>query len=120
MVWCLQRATLHPALYAAVGVGLVLIGIPICSQAAIRFGRSDPPQVVFDEIAAFPLVFAVVAVDFTTGVLGFFWFRLFDILKPWPVKQLEKLPTGAGIMADDLAAAVYAAVALWGTVQILN
>ena len=57
-------------------------------------------------------------VDWVSGVLGFLWFRLFDILKPWPVRPFEKLPTGTGIMSDDLVAGVYAALCLWGTVQL--
>ncbi len=48
------------------------------------------------------------------AVAGFFLFRLFDILKPWPVRQLESLPTGWGILADDLMAGVYAGACLWG------
>ena len=49
---------------------------------------------------------------------GFFWFRIFDIAKPFPVRQLERLPAGWGIMADDLAAGVYAHVALRLTLHL--
>ncbi|MCH8828989.1 MAG: phosphatidylglycerophosphatase A, partial [Planctomycetes bacterium] len=123
LVWGLQTACPSLWVYSAVSVVLVLVGIPLCTRAATLLGRSDPPQVVFDEIAAFPLVFAPlvfagVTVDWVSGVLGFLWFRLFDILKPWPVRPFEKLPTGTGIMSDDLVAGVYAALCLWGTVQL--
>lgn len=67
---------------------------------------------VFDEIAAFPLVFAAVPVNGPTALLGFAWFRLFDIWKPWPASRLDKLHGGLGIMADDAAAGVYAGIAL--------
>lgn len=100
--------------------GLILAaGIPICERAARFFGRPDPGSVVYDEIAALPLVFLSVPLAFSTPlalpavVLGFTWFRVFDITKPWPVHRLERLPGGLGIMIDDVAAALYATVALW-------
>ena len=51
--------------------------------------------------------------------LSFPIFRLFDILKPWPVRQLERLPDGSGIMTDDQVAAIYAAIVLWITMRAL-
>jgi phosphatidylglycerophosphatase A len=90
-----------------------LAGVPICGIAARRLGLKDPGAVVFDEIAAFSVVFLAVKADLLTAILGFALFRIFDISKPWPVRQLEKLPGGWGIMADDFAAAVYAGGILW-------
>jgi len=118
LVWCLQQQGFSPIVDALIAVAVVLISIPVCSRAAARLGRKDPGQVVLDEIAAFPIVFFAVPLDLTTGVIGFIWFRLFDITKPWPMKRLERLPGGLGIVADDVAAGVYAAVTLWGTVQL--
>lgn len=89
------------------------IGIPICGIAARRMGLKDPGAIVFDEIAAFSVVFLFVPINLVTAVVGFVLFRLFDISKPWPVKQAEKFPGGLGIMADDFAAAVYAGGLLW-------
>ena len=89
------------------------VGVPICGFAARRLGLKDPGAVVFDEIAAFSVVFLAVEMNLATGVLGFVLFRVFDILKPWPVRQLERLPGGWGIMADDFAAAAYAGGILW-------
>ena len=97
-----------------------LIGIPICGRAARLLGTEDPGQVVFDEIAAMPVVFLVIPselpLSIPTGIAGFLWFRLFDIAKPWPVKWFDQIEGGLGIMADDIAAAIYAAGALWLTV----
>jgi phosphatidylglycerophosphatase A len=90
-----------------------LIGVPICRIAARRLGLKDPGAVVFDEIAAFSVVFLAVKVNLVTSVLGFILFRIFDIAKPWPVRRLERLPGGWGIMADDFAAAAYAGGILW-------
>ena len=90
-----------------------LVGVPICGIAARRLGLKDPGAVVFDEIAAFSVVFLVVKINLLTGILGFALFRIFDISKPWPAGRLERLPGGWGIMADDFAAAAYAGGILW-------
>jgi phosphatidylglycerophosphatase A len=102
---------------AAIGV-LFLLGIPLCGRAAHLLGRPDPGCVVFDEIAAFPLVFLLERITLTTAILGFVWFRIFDITKPWPVRRLERLHGGLGIMIDDVMAAIYAAIALWLTIKV--
>ena len=92
-----------------------LVGVPICGVAARGLGLKDPGAVVFDEIAAFSVVFLVLPdkMNLATGAMGFVLFRVFDILKPWPVRQLERLPEGWGIMADDFAAAAYSRGLLW-------
>ncbi len=120
LVWSWNLLNMPPIATAAMIVGVAMVGIPICTGAVRVLGRHDPGQVVFDEIAAFPIVFipalffSVPLTAITLG-LGFAWFRLFDITKPWPVKQLENFPDGLGVMADDLAAGVYAAAGLWLT-----
>lgn len=118
LVWGLKQQPGPPLLEVAVAVLVIVAGVAICGRAARTFGQHDPPQVVFDEIAAFPLVFCAVPFDPTTAVIGFVWFRLFDITKPWPIRRIEKLPDGLGIMADDLLAGAYAAAALWLTVKL--
>lgn len=95
--------------------GLFLLGIPLCSRAAALLGSKDPGPVVLDEAVAVPVVLLVVPLaDRGPAVLAaaFVLFRIFDILKPPPVRQLERLPTGLGIMADDIAAAGFAAACL--------
>ena len=89
------------------------IGIPICSRAAHVIGLRDPGAVVFDEIAAFTVVFFGTPMNGATATLGFLLFRVFDVWKPWPARRLEQLPSGWGIMADDFAAAFYSAAVLW-------
>jgi len=113
LVWGMQQCGLAGWWWGLAAVLIALVGVPICGRAATLVGRKDPGQVVYDEIAAFPLVFAVAPVNWTTSVLGFGLFRLFDILKPWPIRRFERLPGGWGIMLDDLIAGVYAAAALW-------
>ncbi len=105
---------------AAVTAAGGLLGVPICRHAAQLFGRKDPPQVVWDELITVPLVFVLCPV--ATGpwwwvggqlLLGFALHRLFDIAKPPPVRTVERLPAGWGIMADDCVAAAYAAAGLF-------
>jgi phosphatidylglycerophosphatase A len=112
LAWTMQESGLTGWTWGLVAVAIILLGVPICARAAEILNRKDPGSVVYDEIAAFTLVFAVAPVDAVTAVLGFVFFRVFDIWKPWPVRRLELLPRGWGIMADDLVAGAYAAAAL--------
>ncbi|HID22024.1 MAG TPA: phosphatidylglycerophosphatase A [Planctomycetaceae bacterium] len=111
----LHQAGLAVGWQAVVIGGLVFLGVPICGWAAEQFDRRDPGPVVFDEFASLPVVFLFVPWDWRTAMIGFAWFRVFDILKPWPTRGLERLPGGWGIMADDLMAAFYAAAVTWLT-----
>lgn len=89
-------------------------------RAISAFGRKDPSQVVADETAGMALVLTFLPAGSTetpllaalTLLLAFLAFRLLDIFKPWPASALESLPAGWGILLDDLAAAVYAILAL--------
>ncbi len=103
------------------GRGLVALlicagGIPLCTSVARKLGRKDPGAIVWDEIASMPLVFMFVSDTAMSQplvwVMGFALHRLFDIVKPPPVRWLERLPDGLGIMADDCAAALYACLVL--------
>jgi phosphatidylglycerophosphatase A len=94
--------------------GVTVVGIWSAGVVARHLGREDPGQVVVDEVAGQLVTFigagttpAALAI-----VIGFLAFRAFDIVKPWPVNRLERLPGGLGIMADDLMAGVYAAIVL--------
>ena len=92
----------------------------ICAPAIIAaVGKADPREVVADEFAGQALVFSVLLATpvgrkwiVVITILGFVLFRLFDIIKPWPIRKLEKLPVGWGVLADDLLAGIYTAVIL--------
>jgi len=95
----------------------------LCAPTVVRMtGKDDPGQVVADELAGQAVTFVylplsaggdVSAVEgWVLAGVGFLLFRLFDIIKPWPIRKLEKLPGGWGILADDLLAGVFAAVVL--------
>jgi phosphatidylglycerophosphatase A len=111
LAWGLHFLPLWGQVVAA--VFCFLIGIPICAAGARLLGTKDPGPVVFDEIAAFSVVFLLVPFSLLTAIPGFLLFRLFDVWKPWPARRLERLPAGLGIMSDDFAAALYAATGLW-------
>ncbi|MBR9802318.1 phosphatidylglycerophosphatase A [bacterium] len=112
LVWGLSLVGIKTWMLFPVAAILFGVGIPICAAGARHFELKDPPWVVFDEIAAYPLVFALTEQTWTTGIIGFLLFRFFDILKPWPIKRFEYLPGGLGIMADDYFAAFHAMVLL--------
>ena len=101
---------------AAAGFAIVtLIGFWAAGEAARSLGGTDPRPVVVDEIAGQMLSLLLVHPSAPSVALGFLLFRLFDVWKPYPARLLESLPGGSGIMADDLAAGVYANLVLQGT-----
>jgi phosphatidylglycerophosphatase A len=95
-------------------------GIWVADRYAAGHGAKDPQEVVIDEVAGQWLALVPLALDPLHFAVGFAAFRLVDTLKPWPIRRLERLPGGLGIMADDLAAGIgaaalgYAALALTG------
>ena len=92
---------------------LVLPGIWASSRTAVLVNRKDPGIVVVDEVLGLWITLLGAAVfNWRTWLLGFALFRIFDILKPPPVRQLERLPGGVGIVCDDLFAGVYGALVL--------
>ncbi|WP_035277448.1 phosphatidylglycerophosphatase A family protein [Desulforegula conservatrix] len=92
---------------------LILFSIWICDQAEKILGEKDPGCIVLDEIAGMVVTLSGVAPGFTNIMAGFVLFRFFDILKPWPIKNLETIfKGGAGIVADDIGAGIYASIML--------
>ena len=105
----LQPSTAHLALGTASAALIVsLAGVRASTLVARESGREDPGFVVVDEVAG--QLIALIALPATLGyaALGLFLFRVFDISKPWPIRRLEALPEGTGIMLDDLAAGALA------------
>lgn len=91
---------------------VVAAGVWASSAAERRLGRTDPGVIVIDEVAGMLLTLLWVPVTWAGALAGFALFRLFDVVKPFPVRRTERLGGGWGVMADDLAAAVYAQAAL--------
>ncbi len=96
-----------------VAIIFIAAGVWLCGEAARRIGVHDHPGIVWDEVAGMYLVLLVAPVSVTGWALAFGLFRLFDIWKPWPIRDLDhRLGGGVGIMLDDLVAALYAALLL--------
>ena len=93
-------------------VALFVIGSWSGTVAERHFGRTDPGQVVIDEVMGMLITLFMNPVGWRGALLGFLLFRIADVLKPFPANRLEALPGGIGVMADDAMAAVYANVAL--------
>jgi phosphatidylglycerophosphatase A len=106
-------------LQAALIVAVTAIGIPIAAALEREHGE-DPHLCVIDEVAGMLVTYVLVATTAGGWLVGFLWFRLFDILKPFGVRRLEALPGGVGIMADDVAAGAFACVATHVTVRLLG
>jgi phosphatidylglycerophosphatase A len=89
------------------------IGIPASTIVARESGRKDPGFVVIDEVAGQWLALAFTVPLWPFALMSLLFFRFFDIFKPWPIRKLEQLPGGTGIVLDDLGAGVYALIAYW-------
>ncbi|MFH0789269.1 MAG: phosphatidylglycerophosphatase A [Pseudomonadota bacterium] len=89
------------------------LAIFLADQTEKFLGRKDPSQVVIDEIVGYMVAVAGMPFSWTTALLGFFIFRIMDILKPYPIRKIDqKMPGGWGIVLDDVLAGVYAQIIL--------
>lgn len=86
----------------------VALGIPAATRVARESGVTDPSFVVIDEVAGQLIALLAAPVQWKTLLAGFILFRAFDIVKPPPLRRLEKIPGGAGIMLDDVGAGLFA------------
>ena len=103
----------------AVWLGVViafvfLIGVAAAGAHSRELERKDPKPVVIDEVCGQLIAYILVPAAAANVVAGFLLFRFFDVLKPYPIRKLEAFPRGWGIMADDVAAGILAAVILHG------
>ena len=104
----MAMSRLGPAPYAAIVVVMFVAGIFICGQTARDFGEVDPGYIVYDEIVGFLVAMFMLPADWRWILAGFITYRVFDIVKPFPIDWVEdKLGTGASIMADDVIAGLY-------------
>jgi phosphatidylglycerophosphatase A len=114
LLWFGAAHLLHPATVTlAIGTAIAalaatLIGIPAATIVARESGREDPGHVVIDEVAGQLIALIAIPADWRHAVISLLLFRIFDILKPPPIRQLERLSGGTGIMLDDVAAGLFA------------
>ncbi len=112
LVWALTSSQIPAAnrtLATILAASLVtFIGIPAANCIVRATGIKDPQFVVIDEVAGQLVALIAVPLGWKTFLAGLILFRVFDILKPFPIRQLERLPEGTGIVVDDLGAGLYA------------
>jgi phosphatidylglycerophosphatase A len=112
ILWAILAYALSPSFRLPTLIGLAflvtVIGIPAATGASRISGAKDPQFVVIDEVAGQLIALIGAPLEWKTFLLAFVLFRIFDILKPPPVRQLESLPEGTGIVLDDVAAGLYA------------
>ena len=99
--------------YIVVTAFLFLLGVWLCDVTARGLGVHDHSGIVWDEIVGYLITMTAIPLNAWWMLLGFVFFRIFDILKPWPIQWLDKkVPGGFGIMLDDLLAGLFAWVCL--------
>jgi phosphatidylglycerophosphatase A len=115
VVWWTGSAAVEIALI----VGLFAAGVWAGTIAERYFGGIDAGPIVIDEVVGMLITLAFIPVGFSGALAGFFLFRVFDVIKPFPAARLERLHGGLGVMADDAMAAIYANVALRAAMWML-
>jgi phosphatidylglycerophosphatase A len=103
LLWPLKPGTVQ----VLVTLFLIGVGIVVADRAARVIGGQDPPVIVIDEIAGIAVATLLLPPQVQERVVAFVIFRLFDVIKPFPARQAERLPGGFGIVGDDLIAGLY-------------
>jgi phosphatidylglycerophosphatase A len=97
------------SVYLIVTILVSIVGVRICGRTAEDMGVHDDSSIVWDEVAGMMITMLAVPLSWQTLLVGFLLFRLFDILKPWPISYLDKhVHGGFGIMIDDVLAGFFA------------
>lgn len=110
--WLLAQLPLTS--YLIVVLIAAVVGITICGRAADQMGVHDHGGIVWDEFVGFWIAMVALPITWQSVILGFVLFRLFDILKPWPISWLDKKVSGGfGIMIDDVIAGLAAAAVIY-------
>ncbi|MGA2586603.1 MAG: phosphatidylglycerophosphatase A [Candidatus Aminicenantales bacterium] len=99
-------------LFAGLIVLIFCLGVPAATAFSKELGQKDPHEIVIDEVCGQWIAYLWSPGTWLPVLIGFFLFRIFDVLKPFPIRRLERLPGGWGIMADDVLAGLYAAFVL--------
>lgn len=111
LYWLFAQTSLP--VYSLLTVIATVAGIRICGIAADKLGEHDFGGIVWDEVAGYLITMWWVPFSWKAVLLGFVLFRIFDIIKPWPIKWIDrKVQGGLGIMLDDVLAAVFAGALL--------
>jgi len=110
---CWYVAPLAWPVKLAIAIAMFVVGVRICDVSSRKLGVHDHPGIVFDEIAAMLTITVILPQSWMQLGLAFALFRVFDIWKPWPIRDLDhRMSGGLGIMLDDQMAALYAAIGI--------
>lgn len=113
LLFYIPMASLPLLAYLSVLVVLAVIGVWVCDKAGRSLGVTDHPAIVWDEIVGLLITMTASPLSWQGLVLGFALFRLFDILKPWPIGHIERsVAGGLGVVLDDVMAGLYALACL--------
>jgi len=107
LLYALVRRSGSPLVEGAVLVAVAIVGIWSASVAERHWGRTDPGEIVIDEVLGMLMTLAFIPLTWTGVAVGFFVFRALDIVKPFPAGAAERLHGGLGVMADDAISGVY-------------
>ena len=114
LTWFLISQVISPELQCGalilLSLAVIAIGIPAATKVASAYGNKDPQNVIIDEVAGQWITLIAVPVAWKSLLVGFILFRGFDIFKPPPIRRIETLPGGFGIVLDDVAAGIYASI----------
>ncbi|TLM65342.1 MAG: phosphatidylglycerophosphatase A [Deltaproteobacteria bacterium] len=114
-------AALPPAGYLLAWAGLAALAVWAAAVAGRHFGKVDDGRIVIDELVGYLATVALLPWSWSTALLGFCWFRLFDIVKPPPVNWIDRrCKNGFGVVFDDVAAGIYGALALRATLWLIG
>jgi phosphatidylglycerophosphatase A len=94
-------------------LALLALSIYVAERAEIIYQKKDDQRIVIDEIIGFQVTMLPVAINVLYLCVGFVLFRIFDILKPFPIANLQRLPGGWGVVIDDVGAGIYAGAIMW-------
>jgi phosphatidylglycerophosphatase A len=119
LIYGIAARRLAPLPYLLILAAVFLIGAAAADSTARVLKQKDPRLIVIDEVVGQGIALFCAPAGWKWIAGGFLLFRLFDVFKPWPIRRLERLPGGWGIMADDVLAGVFSAVILQGLRWIL-
>ena len=115
-IYLILVLSINSTVYLLIVVLLALLGFWLCGKSAEDLGVHDHPGIVWDEIVGFLITMYLAPLSWLWIVVGFCLFRLFDIIKPWPISKLDReVGGGVGIMLDDIVAGIFA----WIVLQII-
>jgi len=116
LLWWVLLKDLNTYIFGVVIIIFLLIGIIVSNIIIDQSGDHDPSHIIIDELVGQWLALFLLPDGFFNIAISFILFRFFDIIKPWPIRLIEKLPKGLGVMSDDLTAGLITLV----LIQVIN